>query len=128
MDIRGKNILLLGGSGLVGLAIARDLLPHSPARVVIAALRRDEATDGADELSGHPDADGVDTDVASVRAERSGTRRAPGDGRVYHISFDAEDGQDGTCSGTVQVCVPHDGRPDGACVDQGPLFDSTSCD
>jgi NAD(P)-dependent dehydrogenase (short-subunit alcohol dehydrogenase family) len=60
MDIRGKNILLLGGSGLVGLAIARELLPHSPARVVIAALRRDEAVDGVGELQGHPDAGGVE--------------------------------------------------------------------
>jgi NAD(P)-dependent dehydrogenase (short-subunit alcohol dehydrogenase family) len=46
MDIQGRNILILGGSGLVGLAIARKLLPLDPARVVIAALRRDEAEEG----------------------------------------------------------------------------------
>lgn len=55
MDIRDRNILLLGGSGLVGLAIARDLLPHGPRRVVIAALRRDEAEEGVRELAAHPD-------------------------------------------------------------------------
>ncbi len=60
MDIQGRNILLLGGSGLIGMAIARDLLPHGPARIVIAALRRDEAHQGVDELSAHPDAEGVE--------------------------------------------------------------------
>jgi NAD(P)-dependent dehydrogenase (short-subunit alcohol dehydrogenase family) len=60
MDIQGRNILLLGGSGMIGMAIARDLLPHGPARIVIAALRRDEADQGVDELSGHADAEGVE--------------------------------------------------------------------
>ena len=46
MDIQGKNILILGGSGLVGIAIARKLLPLAPAKIVIAALRRDEADEG----------------------------------------------------------------------------------
>ena len=46
MDIQGRNILILGGSGLVGIAIARKLLPLGPARIVIAALRRDEAEEG----------------------------------------------------------------------------------
>lgn len=60
MDIQDRSILLLGGSGLVGLAIARDLLPHRPRRLVIAALRRDEAEVGVRELAGHPDADRVE--------------------------------------------------------------------
>lgn len=60
MDIKGRNILLLGGSGLIGLAIARDLLPHGPARIVIAALRRDEAEQGVQELSAHRHAEGVE--------------------------------------------------------------------
>ena len=46
MDIQERNILILGGSGLVGIAIARKLLPLGPARIVIAALRRDEAEEG----------------------------------------------------------------------------------
>ena len=46
MDIQGRNILILGGSGLVGIAIARKLLPLTPAKIVIAALRRDEAEEG----------------------------------------------------------------------------------
>ncbi|MEE8488142.1 MAG: short-chain dehydrogenase, partial [Gemmatimonadota bacterium] len=60
MDIQGRNILLLGGSGLIGLAIARDLLPYGPARMVIAALRRDEADQGVQELSAHEHAEGVE--------------------------------------------------------------------
>ena len=40
----------------------------------------------------------------AVRAERSGQ----GNGRVYTIAFIADDGRGGRCSGTVQVCIPHD--------------------
>ena len=50
MDIKGRKILILGGSGLVGLAISRKLLPLQPKRVVIAALRRDEAEVGVQTL------------------------------------------------------------------------------
>ena len=60
MDIRGKNILMLGGSGLVGIAMARKLLPLRPARLVIAALRREEAEEGIVTLRRGPDADGVE--------------------------------------------------------------------
>lgn len=56
----------------------------------------------------------------AVRAERQGG----GDGRMYHIAFTATDGLE-TCSGEVRLCVPHDQRPAGGCVDGGSLFDST---
>lgn len=62
---------------------------------------------------------------AAVRAERSGTKQVPGDGRVYHINFSADDGKGGTCQGTVQVCVPHDVKD--TCTDGGMLYDSTIC-
>ena len=52
MDIQGSRILILGGSGLVGLAAARELLPHRPATLVIAALGEREAREGADSLRG----------------------------------------------------------------------------
>lgn len=74
-----------------------------------------------------PDAAGVGTDTAEVRAERAGNPKVPGDGRVYHIAFTAEDGQGGTCEGEVLVCVPHDQGQGSSCVDQGPLYDSTVC-
>lgn len=63
-----------------------------------------------------PDGDVLD---ALVRAERQGK----GNGRVYHIDFTADDGNGGTCQGTTHVCVPHDSAS--ACVDDGPLYDST---
>lgn len=73
------------------------------------------------------DGEGIGTDTAWVRAERAGTPRLPGDGRVYHINFTATDAEGGTCSGSVPVCVPHDQRPGATCIDQGPLYDSTIC-
>ncbi|MCK5204395.1 MAG: hypothetical protein KAR15_11005, partial [Desulfobacterales bacterium] len=42
------------------------------------------------------------------RAERSGSKKVPGNGRVYHIDFTADDGNGDTCSGEVLVGVPHD--------------------
>src|SRR5262249_62079048 len=69
-----------------------------------------------------PDAEGLGTDVALVRAERDGG----GDGRVYHIAFRADDPFGGSCAGTVEVCVRHDNGHDDVCGDQGPAFDSTA--
>ena len=43
MDISGSRVLILGGSGLVGTAIVRQLLPLRPHTVVISGLTRDEA-------------------------------------------------------------------------------------
>jgi hypothetical protein len=56
----------------------------------------------------------------SLRAER----RSHGNGRVYQVTFQADDGQGGQCTGHVRVCVPHD-RHDRGCVDDGQLYDST---
>lgn len=53
MDIQGRTVLLLGGSGLVGTAVARRVLAHGPRAVIISALRRDEAEGAvADLLAG----------------------------------------------------------------------------
>ncbi|HET8644543.1 MAG TPA: short-chain dehydrogenase [Vicinamibacteria bacterium] len=43
MDISGKDVLILGGYGLVGQAVARRLLRESPRRMVLLSLRREEA-------------------------------------------------------------------------------------
>ena len=51
MELRGATVLLLGGSGLVGMAVARGLLPFRPRRLVITGLTRSEAETGARELS-----------------------------------------------------------------------------
>ena len=48
MDISGRRVLMLGGAGLVGRAIARQMLPFKPARLIVAALREDEAREGVE--------------------------------------------------------------------------------
>jgi len=88
--------------------------------ITIDSIFQDEPTNGLGDGDQSPDGAGVGTDTAQVRAERSGT----GDGRVYHISFTADDGNGGTCTGEVLVSVPHDQNGNPA-VDQGALFDST---
>lgn len=54
MEISGSRIVLLGGSGLVGMAIARALIPHRPSRIVVSGLTRAEADAAVHELE--PDA------------------------------------------------------------------------
>lgn len=56
---------------------------------------------------------------AWVRAERSGTNRVPGDGRVYLIGFTATDALGASCSGTVRLDVPHDRRGNPAVLSPG---------
>lgn len=78
-----------------------------PVTISILEIFSDEPT-ASDKGSGgakhSPDAAGIGTDTASVRAERSGN----GDGRVYIIVFEASDDQGGQCIGKVAVNVPHD--------------------
>jgi hypothetical protein len=50
MEIRGTRVLILGGSGLVGMAIARRMLRHQPARLTITALTKSETDQGFAEL------------------------------------------------------------------------------
>jgi NAD(P)-dependent dehydrogenase (short-subunit alcohol dehydrogenase family) len=59
MLIRGSRILLLGGSGLTGTAIARQLFPHRPDTVIISSLTQREAEAGVAELRADADAAGV---------------------------------------------------------------------
>jgi len=88
--------------------------------ITIDNIFQDEPTNGLGDGDQSPDGAGIGTSTAEVRAERSGI----GDGRVYHISFTADDGNGGTCTGEVLVSVPHD-QGGAAAVDQGALFDST---
>ncbi|MGH7718553.1 MAG: short-chain dehydrogenase [Gemmatimonadaceae bacterium] len=50
MELKSTTALLLGGSGLVGMAIARRLLEFEPSRIVLTGLTRDEAERSAAEL------------------------------------------------------------------------------
>jgi len=43
MDIASRHVLILGGYGLVGQAVARRLLRESPRRITLLSLKREEA-------------------------------------------------------------------------------------
>ena len=92
-----------------------------PVTVQIDRIMQDEPTNGTGDGDTCPDAQGVGTATAKVRAERSGN----GDGRVYTIFFSASDGRGGSCQSSVKVCVPHNAH--GSCADDLPQFDSMVC-
>ncbi len=60
MNIDGRAVLILGGSGLVGMAVARELIPRRPARLAIASLREDDARAAVRELGCELGGDGVE--------------------------------------------------------------------
>jgi cysteine-rich repeat protein len=91
-----------------------------PVEVVVTAVAQDEPLDGDGDGSTCPDASGIGSDTAALRAERSGR----GDGRVYHVAFAARDACS-ACLGEVTVCVPHDRGRGSTCGDGGALVDST---
>lgn len=108
--------------GFVPIEISGIVDPDGdPVALTVTEIFQDEPVQGHGDGSTCADATGTGTGLASVRAERSGQ----GDGRVYHVRVVADDGRGGQCSTEVKVCVPHD--QNAACVDQGRLFDSTSC-
>jgi hypothetical protein len=51
MELQGKTVLILGGSGLVGRAVARRLLDLQPRKIVLVALYEGEVMAGAEWLS-----------------------------------------------------------------------------
>ena len=91
-----------------------------PVTITVTGIDQDEPIDSEDVGNPCPDAGGVGSSIARLRAERRGR----GDGRVYHVTFLADDARGGQCNGTVTVCVPR--TPGAVCVDQGPLFDSVA--
>ena len=50
MRIKGARILVLGGAGLVGMAVCRLLLAECPARIVVAARRKERARNAIEQL------------------------------------------------------------------------------
>lgn len=59
MELTDRTVLLLGGAGLVGQAVAREILPLGPRRVVVTSLHRSEAEEAASTLARLPAAAGV---------------------------------------------------------------------
>jgi NAD(P)-dependent dehydrogenase (short-subunit alcohol dehydrogenase family) len=60
MELAGKTVLLLGGTGLVGSAIAREVLAREPRRIVVAGLREEEAKQAVASLAERPGPGGVE--------------------------------------------------------------------
>jgi hypothetical protein len=89
--------------------------------LTVTRITQDEPVDEKGDGATAPDGAGVGTAIAFVRAERAGPRN----GRVYGISFRADDGRGGSCTGSVSVCVPHDQGAHAECVDDGQIYDST---
>ena len=50
MNIRNKTVLILGGFGLVGSAIAKKIIKNNPSRIIITSLRLSEAEDTVKQL------------------------------------------------------------------------------
>lgn len=97
-----------------------------PVTVRIMRITQDEPLDTFGDGSFEPDGAGLGTSVAQVRAERSGTKKVPGNGRVYVIHFEASDGKGGVCRGMVRTCVPHDQGKKEQCIDDGQRYNSVT--
>lgn len=50
MEIRGKHVLVLGGWGLVGQAICREVMVEEPAQLVVCSLLRQQAKEAMQQL------------------------------------------------------------------------------
>ncbi len=66
MDLRDRTAMILGGSGLVGHAVARRLLAAEPKRVVLVALYEDEVRRTAEALAPYRGRTTVDVEWGNV--------------------------------------------------------------
>ena len=64
MELSDRTVLVLGGAGLVGAAVARRMLPLGPSRMVLGSLRREEAEEAVADLAGEAAAAGVALEAA----------------------------------------------------------------
>lgn len=87
--------------------------------LTVMEVTQDEPLDGLGDGDTSPDAV-VRGATVLLRAERAGA----GNGRVYQVSFMADDGSGGRCTGVVSVCMPHDRKAE-SCVDDGQQYRST---
>jgi hypothetical protein len=90
--------------------------------ITITRITQDEPVNGLGDGDTSPDGFISSGDVkVLLRSERSGK----GNGRVYAITFRAEDGRGGSCTGVVQAGVPHDQGKWATPIDNGQNYDST---
>lgn len=88
--------------------------------ITVTGVTQDEPVNAKGDGNTSPDAV-IQVGAASVRAERSGK----GNGRVYQVSFKAEDDKDGSCTSAVTVSVPHSMKVGLTAIDDGQGYDST---
>lgn len=50
MDIQGKHILVLGGYGMVGTAVCRELMKHEPGSIAVGSLRESQSARAVERL------------------------------------------------------------------------------
>jgi thrombospondin type 3 repeat protein/PKD domain-containing protein len=96
-----------------------------PLTYTVVSIYQDEPTNTVGDGNTPIDGYGVGTATAQVRAERSGTPKVPGDGRVYHIKYTVTDTLGTSCTATVKVGVPHDQGQRRVPVDGGAIYKST---
>ena len=93
MHVEGVRVLVLGGSGLVGLAVCRELLAKKPREIRIHSLRLEEAQEARAELLGEAGTTIVSTsggDIFALVGER--TRREQIRAQLQQLTEgDAED-------------------------------------
>jgi hypothetical protein len=78
MDIQGSRVLVLGGSGLVGMAVCRELLRREPETLIVHGRRPDRAEAAVRELesrSGDTRIAAATGDIFSLRGEPSERER-----------------------------------------------------
>ncbi len=102
----------LGAIGIEGVTDADG----DPLTIIALDVTQDEPTTGKGDKT-CPDAV-IQSGVALLRNEQM----SHGNGRVYRVSFTAEDGHGGSCRGQVPVCVPPKGSE--TCVDDNQVFGS----
>ena len=89
--------------------------------ITVTGVTQNEPVNAKGDGNTSPDAV-IEAGAALVRAERSGS----GKGRLYHISFKADDGKGGTCTSSVTVSVPHSLQEGLTVIDNGQRYDSTA--
>lgn len=88
--------------------------------IAVTGVTQDESVNGTGDGDTSPDAV-LQGATVLVRSERVGGSN----GRVYRLSFTADDGQGGVCSGSVNVGVPPNMKPGNGPIDDGQIYDST---
>jgi hypothetical protein len=78
VDVQGRKVLVLGGYGLVGMAVCRELLERRPRELQIHSLRRDEA----------------EAAVAELAAESAGAVLSVAEGNIFDLHPEATGGLD----------------------------------